>query len=49
MPYQYQRQPLTADEASRLATACKTHEVKPQSEEALAIAFDVVGHLLQGV
>ncbi len=28
MPYQYKREPLTADEANRLANACKTHEEK---------------------
>ncbi len=28
MPYQYKREPLTADEANRLADACKTHEEK---------------------
>jgi len=26
MPYQYKREPLTQDEANRLANACKTHE-----------------------
>lgn len=28
MPYQYKREPLTQDEANRLANACKTHEEK---------------------
>ena len=28
MPYQYKREPLTLDEANRLANACKTHEEK---------------------
>jgi integrase/recombinase XerD len=28
MPYQYKREPLTADEATRLANACQTHEEK---------------------
>lgn len=28
MPYQYKREPLTQDEATRLAQACKTHEDK---------------------
>src|SRR5439155_7155058 len=26
MPYQYKREPLTPDEANRLASACETHE-----------------------
>jgi integrase/recombinase XerD len=26
--YQYKREPLTSDEANRLANACKTHEEK---------------------
>jgi len=26
MPYQYQREPSTPDEATRLANACRTHE-----------------------
>lgn len=26
MPYQYKREPLTQDEANRLATVCQTHE-----------------------
>ena len=25
MPYQYKREPLTPDEANRLASACETH------------------------
>jgi hypothetical protein len=25
MPYQYKREPLTQDEATRLANACETH------------------------
>src|ERR671923_857255 len=29
MPYQYKREPLTADEATRLAHACTTHQEKP--------------------
>ncbi len=28
MPYQYKREPLTQDEATRLANACDTHEEK---------------------
>jgi integrase/recombinase XerD len=28
MPYQYKREPLTADEATRLANACQTHQEK---------------------
>ncbi len=28
MPYQYKREPLTPDEANRLANACQTHEEK---------------------
>ena len=28
MPYQYKREPLTPDEANRLANACRTHEEK---------------------
>ena len=28
MPYQYRREPLTPDEANRLANACQTHEEK---------------------
>lgn len=28
MPYQYKREPLTQDEANRLANACQTHEEK---------------------
>jgi len=28
MPYQYKREPLTADEANRLANVCQTHEEK---------------------
>ncbi len=28
MPYQYKREPLTQDEATRLAQVCKTHEEK---------------------
>ena len=28
MPYQYKREPLTRDEANRLANACQTHEEK---------------------
>lgn len=28
MPYQYKREPLSQDEANRLATACRTHEEK---------------------
>jgi len=28
MPYQYKREPLTQDEANRLANACETHEEK---------------------
>ena len=28
MRYQYKREPLTADEANRLANACQTHEEK---------------------
>jgi integrase/recombinase XerD len=28
MCYQYKREPLTSDEANRLANACKTHEEK---------------------
>lgn len=28
MPYQYKREPLTPDEATRLANACRTHEEK---------------------
>jgi integrase/recombinase XerD len=28
MPYQYKREPLTADEANRLANACQPHEEK---------------------
>jgi integrase/recombinase XerD len=28
MPYQYKREPLTQDEANRLANACKTHQEK---------------------
>jgi integrase/recombinase XerD len=28
MPYQYKREPLTEDEANRLANACTTHEEK---------------------
>jgi integrase/recombinase XerD len=28
MPYQFKREPLTADEANRLANACQTHEEK---------------------
>lgn len=28
MPYQFKREPLTQDEANRLAQACKTHEEK---------------------
>lgn len=28
MPYQYKREPLTQDEANRLANACKTHKEK---------------------
>ena len=26
MPYQYKREPLTPDEANRLASACETHQ-----------------------
>jgi integrase/recombinase XerD len=26
MPYQYKREPLTPDEANRLANVCETHE-----------------------
>jgi integrase/recombinase XerD len=26
MPYQYKREPLTPDEANRLAAACETHQ-----------------------
>ena len=26
MPYQYKRDPLTPDEANRLASACETHQ-----------------------
>jgi len=28
MPYQFKREPLTQDEASRLAQACSTHQEK---------------------
>src|SRR5215831_17775751 len=28
MPYQFKREPLTQDEANRLANACETHEEK---------------------
>ena len=28
MPYQFRREPLTQDEANRLANACRTHEEK---------------------
>ena len=28
MSYQYKREPLTQDEANRLANACQTHEEK---------------------
>jgi integrase/recombinase XerD len=28
MRYQYKREPLTPDEANRLANACQTHEEK---------------------
>ena len=28
MPYQYKREPLTADEANRLSNACETPEEK---------------------
>ena len=28
MPYQFRREPLTQDEANRLANACKEHEEK---------------------
>jgi integrase/recombinase XerD len=28
MPYQYKREPLTEDEANRLANACERHEEK---------------------
>ena len=28
MPYEYRREPLTPDEANRLANACQTHEEK---------------------
>jgi integrase/recombinase XerD len=28
MPYQFKREPLTQDEANRLAQACSTHEKK---------------------
>lgn len=28
MPYQYKREPLTPDEANRLANACQTHDEK---------------------
>jgi integrase/recombinase XerD len=28
MRYQYKREPLTSDEANRLANACQTHEEK---------------------
>src|SRR5262245_10931514 len=28
MPYQFKREPLTQDEANRLANACETHEQK---------------------
>ena len=29
MRYQYEREPLTPDEANRLANTCQTHEEKP--------------------
>ena len=33
MPYQYKREPLTQDEANRLANACHTHEERAGPEK----------------